>query len=47
MSSSVTSSVGGGGSHTHGISGSATGSFTGNAINLAVKYLDVILATKN
>jgi hypothetical protein len=40
-----TSSVGGGGSHTHSISGSAT--FTGDAINLAVKYVDVIRATKN
>lgn len=39
--------TGGGGSHTHSVSGSATGSFTGNAINLAVKYLDTILATKD
>lgn len=31
--------TGGGGSHTH--------SFTGTAINLAVQYVDVILATKN
>lgn len=45
--SSNTGSTGGGGSHTHGISGSASGSFTGNAINLAVKYLDVITATKD
>jgi hypothetical protein len=30
---------GGGGSHTHG--------FTGTAINLAVNYVDVIIATKN
>lgn len=44
---SNTGATGGGGSHTHGISGSATGSFTGNAINLAVKYLNVITATKN
>jgi hypothetical protein len=35
-------STGGGGSHTH-----SGGSFTGNAINLAVKYLDVITATKD
>lgn len=42
-----TGSTGGGGSHTHSISGSATGSFTGNAINLAVKYLNVITATKD
>ena len=38
---------GSGSSHSHSISGSATGSFTGNAINLAVKYCDVIFATKN
>lgn len=36
---------GGGGSHGHSFSGS--GSFSGNAINLAVKYLDVITATKD
>lgn len=35
----TTSSTGGGGSHTH--------SFTGTAINLAVQYVDVIIATKN
>lgn len=40
-----TSSTGGGGSHTHPVSGSAT--FTGNAINLAVQYVDVIRASKN
>jgi len=33
------SSTGGGGGHTH--------SFTGTAINLAVQYVDVIVATKN
>ena len=32
---------GGGGSHTH------SGSFTGDAINMAVQYVDVIIATKN
>jgi hypothetical protein len=53
-----TGSTGGGGSHTHPGSGSFTGSqhnhpvsapasFSGSAINLAVKYLDVITATKN
>jgi len=42
-----TGSTGGGGSHSHSMSGSATGSFTGNAINLAVKYVDLIVATKN
>jgi hypothetical protein len=35
-------STGGGGSHSH-----TGGTFTGTAINLAVKYLDVITATKN
>lgn len=44
---SNTSAEGGGGSHSHSMSGSATGSFTGTAINLAVKYCDVIFATKN
>ena len=39
-----TGSTGGGGSHNHSISGSATGSFTGTAINLAVQYVDVIIA---
>jgi microcystin-dependent protein len=49
--------AGGGGSHTHGFtnpsySGSFTGTahnhtFTGTAINMAVKYVDVIRATKN
>ena len=35
----ATSSTGGGGSHNH--------SFSGSAINLAVQYVDVIIATKN
>jgi microcystin-dependent protein len=35
----ASSSTGGGGSHTH--------SFTGTAINLAVQYVDVIIATKD
>jgi hypothetical protein len=42
-----TANTGGGGSHTHSISGSATATFTGTAINLAVKYVDVIRATKD
>lgn len=42
---SVVDSTGGGGSHTHSFSGS--GSFSGTAINLAVQYVDVILATKD
>jgi hypothetical protein len=50
-----TNNAGGGGSHTHGFtapSGSFTGTahnhtFTGTAINLAVSYVDVIIATKD
>ena len=42
-----TGATGGGGSHDHSFSGSGSGSFSGNAINLAVKYLNVITATKN
>jgi len=38
----TTSSTGGGSSHTH-----TGGTFTGTAINLAVSYVDVIIATKN
>ena len=38
-STTNTNTQGGGGSHTH--------SFTGTAINLAVQYVDVILAVKN
>jgi hypothetical protein len=34
--------TGGGGSHTHG-----GGTFTGTAIDLAVQYIDVIIASKN
>ena len=43
-----TSAAGGGGSHTHPFSfSSGTAGFSGTAINLAVQYVDVILATKN
>lgn len=49
-----TSAIGGSGSHTHSVSGSAsfTGAahnhvFTGTNIDMAVKYCDVIFATKN
>jgi len=44
----TTNNTGGGGSHDHPFSfssGSAT--FSGNAINLAVKYVDLIIAQKN
>jgi hypothetical protein len=37
-----TGAQGGGGSHTH-----TGGTFTGTAINLAVQYIDVIIASKN
>jgi hypothetical protein len=44
----ITSGTGGGGSHTHPFSfSSGSGTFSGNAINLAVKYVDVIRASKN
>lgn len=43
--SAYTSSTGSGGSHDHSFSGS--GSFSGSAINLAVQYVDTIIATKN
>jgi hypothetical protein len=43
-----TGATGGDGSHTHPFSfSSGSGSFTGNAINLAVQYIDVIRATKD
>jgi hypothetical protein len=43
-----TQAAGGGGSHSHPFSfSSGSGTFSGNAINLAVKYVDVIRATKN
>lgn len=43
-----TNAVGGSGAHSHPFSfSSGSGSFSGNAINLAVKYLDVITATKD
>ena len=43
-----TTATGGGGSHNHPFSfSSGSGTFSGSAINLAVKYLDVITATAN
>ena len=43
-----TGAAGGGGSHDHPFSfSSGSGTFSGTAINLAVKYLDVITATKD
>jgi hypothetical protein len=42
---SGTGNAGGGGSHDHPFSGS--GSFTGTALDMAVSYVDVILATKD
>jgi hypothetical protein len=47
-SPNYTQNTGGGGSHTHPFSfSSGSGTFSGNAINLAVKYVDVIRATKD
>jgi hypothetical protein len=44
----ATSSTGGGGSHDHPFTfTSGTGTFTGSAINLAVKYYDFIIASAN
>jgi hypothetical protein len=44
----VVSATGGGGSHDHPFSfSSGSASFSGTAINLAVQYVDVIIATKN
>jgi hypothetical protein len=50
-----TAATGGGSSHTHGFTGTAhthtqdahTHTFTGTAINLAVQYVDAIIATKD
>jgi len=43
-----TGNAGGGGSHNHPFSfSSGSGTFSGNAINLAVKYIDLIRATKD
>jgi hypothetical protein len=46
LSTGTTSSTGGGGAHSHPLSISSS-TFSGNAINLAVKYVDVIRATKD
>jgi len=44
----TTGATGGGGDHTHPFSfSSGSGTFSGNAINLAVQYIDVIRATKD
>jgi hypothetical protein len=43
---SQTGSTGGGGSHSHPLTISSS-TFSGNAINMAVRYIDVIRATKN
>jgi hypothetical protein len=42
-SAATTGSTGGGGSHTHSVTGSASSS----AINLTVQYVDLIIASKN
>jgi hypothetical protein len=44
----TTGATGGGGAHSHPFSfSSGSGTFSGNAINLAVRYIDVIRATKD
>jgi hypothetical protein len=44
----ASNATGGGGDHTHPFSfSSGSGTFSGNAINLAVQYIDVIRATAN
>jgi hypothetical protein len=46
--SMITDAVGGGSDHTHPFSfSSGSGTFSGNAINLAVKYYDFIIASKD
>ena len=47
VASAAIQTVGGGGSHNHSFSGSASSSFTGTNINMAVNYVDFILATAN
>ena len=42
----TTNTTGGGGSHTHPVSISSS-TFSGNAINVAVQYVDIIRATKD
>jgi hypothetical protein len=42
----IIEATGGGGSHSHGFT-TPTGTFSGTAINLAVEYVDVIIATKD
>jgi hypothetical protein len=45
---SETGSAGGGGSHTHPFTvGSASGSFSGTALDFAVAYVDIIICSKN
>jgi hypothetical protein len=45
-SRTITNATGGGGSHSHPLTISSS-SFSGNAINMAVRYIDVIRATKD
>ena len=48
IGAATTESAGGGGSHNHTFAGDAhSHTFTGTAINLAVQYVDVIIAVKN
>jgi hypothetical protein len=48
IGAATTGTAGGGGSHNHTFTGDAhSHTFTGTAINLAVQYVDVIIATKD
>jgi hypothetical protein len=48
LGAQTTDATGGGGSHTHPFSfSSASATFSGTALNLAVKYVDLIIAQKN
>ena len=48
IGAATTGAAGGGGSHNHTFTGDAhSHTFTGTAINLAVQYVDVIIATKD
>jgi hypothetical protein len=43
-----TGTQGGGGSHTHGFTNpNWSGTFTGTALDFAVQYVDIIIASKN
>jgi hypothetical protein len=50
FAATTSAATGGGGSHVHSVSGApsvSSATFTGTAIDLAVQYVDVIIATKD